>query len=258
MEAQSLQNYTHGHELNSAGDHWAVGGISSSHWLAYQRKFLLMKIPALIRGIFGTIVALGVLVVGIPTYSQNIPGYPARVDAYDFREVAMLPRYCIYTQSFRERVPGGNNPDEIQRWYSILGQTFHAMHHYCWGLMKTNRGVLLARDEQSRRFYLNNSIVEFDYVIDRAPPDFVLLPEILTKKGENLIRLGQGSTGNLQLLRAIELKANYWPPYAAMSDYYKNTGDLKSAREVLEKGLSASPDAGALRDRLLNIDAIKK
>ena len=95
-------------------------------------------------------------------------------------------------------------------------------------------------------------------MIDRAPPDFVLLPEILMKKGENLIRLGQGANGNLQLLRAIELKPDYWPPYAAMSDYYKKTGDLKNAREVLEKGLSASPEAKALKERLANLDAVKK
>ena len=87
--------------------------------------------------------ALGViLAAGAPTYAQNItPGYPASVTAYDPREVAMLPRYCAYTQSFRDHVPGGNNPAEIQRWYSILGETFHAMHHYCFGLMKTNRGA---------------------------------------------------------------------------------------------------------------------
>ena len=170
----------------------------------------------------------------------------------------MLPRYCAYTQSFRDHVPGGNNPAEIQRWYSMLGETFNAMHHYCWGLMKTNRGVLLARSEQSRRFYLNDAISEFDYVLDHAPPDFVLLPEILMKKGENLIRLGQDGSGNLQLLRAIELKPDYWPPYAVMSDYYKKKGDLKNAREVLEKGLSASPDAKALKERLANLDAVKK
>src|SRR5262245_33526688 len=218
-----------------------------------------MKALKLIRGIFRTMLALWViLATGITTYSQDIPGYPANVRAYDRREVAMLPRYCIYTQDFRERVPGGNNPDEIQRWYSVLGQTFHAIHHYCWGLMKTNRGVLLARDEYWRRFYLNDAITEFDYVIDRAPPDFVLLPEILMKKGENLIRLGNSLSGNQQLLRAIELRPDYWPPYAAMSDYYKNKGDLKDAREVLEKGLSASPNAKALKERLADLDAEKK
>ena len=218
-----------------------------------------MKAIRLVGRIFRTMLALGViLATGVPTYAQDIPGYPASIYAYDPREVAMLPRYCPYTQGFRDHVRGGNNPTEIQRWSSMLGQTFDAMHHYCYGLIKTNRGVILAPNEQSRRFYLNDAIGEFDYVLDHAPPDFVLLPEILMKKGENLIRLDQVGSGNQQLLRAIELKPDYWPPYAVMSDYYKKKGDLKNAREVLEKGLSASPDAKALKERLANLDAEKK
>jgi tetratricopeptide (TPR) repeat protein len=78
------------------------------------------------------------------------------------------------------------------------------------------------------------------------------------KKGENLIRLGRGPSGIKELLRAAELKPDYWPPYAAISDYYKKNGDLKDAREVLEKGLSASPDAKALKERLANLDTVKK
>ena len=170
----------------------------------------------------------------------------------------MLPRYCPYTQLFRDHVPGANDPDKIKRWYKLLGQAFNHMHHYCLGLMKTNRAIILARDEHTRRFYLNDAIVEFDYVIDRAPASFALLPEILMKKGENLIRLGQVGSGNLQLQQAIELRPDYWPPYAVISDYYKSQGDLKNAREVLEKGLSASPDAKALKERLANLEAVKK
>src|SRR5262245_1724146 len=118
-----------------------------------------MKALKLVRSIFRTMLALGViLATGVPTYAQDIPGYPTSVTAYDAREVAMLPRYCAYTQSFRDHVPGGNSPDAIQRWQSILGETFIHIHHYCWGLMKTNRGVLLARDEQSSRFYLTDAI----------------------------------------------------------------------------------------------------
>ncbi len=52
--------------------------------------------------------------------------------------------------------------------------------------------------------------------------------------------------------------AKHWPPYAVMSDYYKKKGDLKNAREVLEKGLLASPDAKALKERLATLDAVKK
>jgi hypothetical protein len=217
-----------------------------------------MKTLRLVRGISRTILAVGVILVGVPAFAAGAPGYPDDVREYDAREVALLPPYCAHTQSFRDRLPGGRNPDEIKRWGSIMGEeTFNGMHHYCWGLMKTNRALFLARDQRFRRFYLEDAIGEFDYVIRIAPPDFVLLPEILTKKGENLIRLGQAPLAIPELQRAIELKPDYWPPYAAISDSYKGTGDLNKAREVLEKGLSASPDAKALQRRLAELDAVK-
>lgn len=202
--------------------------------------------------------ALGaVLTIGTAAYAQMIPGYSNKVEEYDAREVAMLPRYCHYTQGFRDRVPGGNNPDEIKRWYSVMGEIFNAMHHYCGGLMKTNRAILLARTQQARTFYLSESIGEFNYVIERAPSDFVLMPEILTKKGENLIRLGRAALGIREFERAIEVKPDYWPPYAQLSDYYRDAGDIKKARELLEKGLSLAPDTKALKLRLTELDAAK-
>jgi hypothetical protein len=69
------------------------------------------------------------------------------------------------------------------------GPTFHAMHHYCWGLMRTNRALMLTRTRAGRERYLQEAIWDSNCVIQRAPANFVLLPEILTKKGEHLIRL---------------------------------------------------------------------
>lgn len=216
-----------------------------------------MNALKLLRCMFRTILALGALLAGAPAYATDVQK-PSSIREYDAREVAMLPRYCAHTQSFRDVVPGGNNPDEIKRWGSIMGErAFNTMHHYCWGLMKTNRAILLARGQQLRRFYFQDAIHEFDYVVRFTPPDFVLLPELFTKKGENLIHLGQGPQASLELLRAIELKPDYWPPYVALSDYFKGLGDLKKAREVLEKGLSASPDSKTLKERLAKLDAVK-
>lgn len=199
-----------------------------------------------------------VIAIAPPAYSQGgAPGYPDSIQAYDRREVALLPRYCIYTQVFRERVPGGNNPAEIKRMLSQMGETFNGMHHYCWGLMKTNRAMFLVRTEQARNFYLNDALSEFDWVIDRAPPDYFLMPEFLTKKGENLIRLGRVSVGILELNRAIRLKPSYEPAYAALSDHYRDSGDVAKAREVLEKGLSQAPQAKSLAKRLAELDTVK-
>jgi len=209
-------------------------------------------------GVVGTARLLIMLLCASTAAAESglAPGYPEQVEAMDSREVAMLPRYCPYTQVFRDRVPGGNNAAEIHRWSNTIGPVFYAMHHYCVGLMKTNRALLIARTPQYKKFYLESSLEEFDYVIRHATSDFVLLPEILTKKGENLIRLGRASSAVLELLRAIELKPDYWPPYAVLSDHYKSTGNVDKAREVLEKGLSLSPDVKALKTRLAELRAV--
>jgi len=166
----------------------------------------------------------------------------------------MLPRFCLHTQDFREHAAGGNDPAQIERWSAFFGPTYWHLHHYCWGLMKTNRAMLLVRNVDFKRSYLADAIKEFDYVIERAPADFVLLPEILTKKGENLVRLGRGPHALLEFERAAELKPDYWPPYAQLSDYYKSSGDIAKAREQLRRGLSFAPDATALQRRLSELD----
>ena len=75
-----------------------------------------------------------------------------------------------------------------------------------------------------------------------------MLPEIHTKKGENLMRLGRTALAIAELERAIQLKPDYWPPYAYISDYYKKKGDTAKAREWLGKALAFAPDAKGLRD----------
>ena len=185
------------------------------------------------------------------------PGYPDDIQAYDPREVALLPNYCKYTQLFEASVPGGSDQVEKQRWKTIMGPTFNAMHHYCWGLMKTNRALLLSRTRQTRTYYLASSVEEFNYVLQRAPADFALNPEILTKKGENLLRLGRNTLGIESLQRAIEMKPDYWPPYAALADFYKKQGDTVKARDLLEKALALAPDAKGLKNRLRELDRAK-
>lgn len=188
---------------------------------------------------------------------RETPGYPERVQEHDPREVARLPRYCIYTQLFRDTVPGGSDAAEIERWKRVFGPTYLALHHYCWGLMKTNRAFFHTQKAEVRNFYLESAVGEFDYVLRHATPDFVLLPEILTKKGEHLIRLGKAPAGTTELLRAIEAKPDYWPPYVVLSDHYRNTGDLTTARELLERALSFSPDAKVLKTRLRELAQVK-
>jgi tetratricopeptide (TPR) repeat protein len=190
-------------------------------------------------------------------FAQNVPGYP-NIEDLDPREVSLLPRYCIYTQIFNTKVLAGKNPEEIKRWSNLLGPGFLSLHHYCWGLMRTNRALFLTKDKQTREFYLDTSIDEFNYVIRNSPPDFVLLPEILTKKGENLIRRGKGPLGAVELQRAIELKPDYWPPYLALSDYFRDIGNLRQAKQMAQQGLEKAPDATILKRRIESLEAAGK
>jgi len=172
-----------------------------------------MKASKSIRYLCQAAFALGsVLAASIPAHGQGVPGYPDDVRyGFDPREVALLPRYCLYTQIFRETL-GTNNPNEFKRWTLVMGSSFNNMHHYCWGLMNTNRALFLVHTERWRKYYFDMSIGEFNYVINRAPPDFKLLPEILTKKCENLIRLDRGPQGVLECERAIALSGTTGHP----------------------------------------------
>jgi len=184
--------------------------------------------------------------------------HAAAEPSYDPREVRLLPAYCKSTQYFREKFPRSDMAQEIARWTEFMGGTFNHMHHYCWGLMDVYRATLFDRDAQSRRHDLFASIGEFDYVIKQAPDDFRYMPDILTKKAESLILLDRGPEAVGELRRAIDIKPSYSPAYAALSDYYKDTGDPKRAREWLQKGLEASPDAKALSRRLAELNAAQR
>lgn len=181
--------------------------------------------------------------------AQQIPRDGSSVvNSYIPRELAMLPKYCMYTQVFRDNIQGGNDINEIRRWTEVMGETFHHMHHYCYGLMNVTR-AMLATEANPRNFYLRAGIGEMDYVIERTTPDFILMPEMLTKKGQALIRLGRPALGMDQIEKATQIKPDYWPAYVAMADHYKDIGDLKNAREVVQRGLAAAPDSKTLQAR---------
>jgi len=171
------------------------------------------------------------------------------------REMSMLPEYCKYTMFFRDHVPGASDRATVERWSAVMGPMFNHMHHYCWALMSTNRALLIARTKQERNYALNSSIPDFDYVIERAPADFSLLPEFLTKKGENLLRLERVGEGMAEIDRALSIKSNYWEAYVALSDYYRDKGDIAKAREWAEKGLAVSPGTMPLQRRVAQFDA---
>lgn len=169
-------------------------------------------------------------------------------------ELSQLPPYCPYTQLFRNQLPGGPDNPQVKYWYERMGETFHAMHHYCWGLNAFSRAQHAGASAQVRHHLLTSSVDEYDYVIRYAPGNFVLLPEIRTKKGQSLARLGRNPQAASEFAQAIQLKPDYWPPYAYLSDLHVDLGDIANARRVLDAGLKKVPDAQALLRRRAALD----
>lgn len=185
------------------------------------------------------------LVIAVTTNSVYPQGNQLTIDL-----LPLLPTYCRHTKGYSEAT--GQDFEAIRQWERIMGgpHNFGHMHHYCEGLADTHHAQFQLRTKQERDAYLEKSLREFDFVLKHSKHDFVLRPEILTKRGENLLRLGRPHEAIPDFIRAINMKPDYWPPYAALSDHYKSLGDTENARTWLERGLAASPDAKPLRDRL--------
>src|SRR5260221_11206117 len=93
--------------------------------------------PALRRRIFAAfpqILAVAVLALFAPASRSADDGG----QGFDPREIYMLPVYCRYTQIYRKNLPGGNNPEEIERWTTLLVDSLNQLHNHSWALLVGN------------------------------------------------------------------------------------------------------------------------
>lgn len=167
-------------------------------------------------------------------------------------EWPFLPTWCRYTQDAGESI---SNPSiQAQGLISQLGKEgWSAIHHYCWGLVKVFRSYKIGITEEERHYWLSSAIGEIDYVLRNSPPNFVLRPELLTKRGHILLMLEKYVEAEKDLKAAIKEQTTYWPPYGYLSDVYLKQGKTGEARMTLEKGLKIAPDAKGLKNRMIQL-----
>ncbi|MEF8698920.1 MAG: tetratricopeptide repeat protein [Candidatus Accumulibacter sp. UW26] len=160
--------------------------------------------------------------------------------------MALIPRYCASAQGFGtnyERTPEG------QQWAARLGRrSFHAIHHYCWGQINLQRALRSGTPRRERDYLLGTIIADYDYVLEHADPNFVLLPEILTRKGEVELLRSRPNDANRSFARARALKPDYWPAYSAWAEFLIYLGKKAEAKAIVKSGLEHSPDSRTLRD----------
>jgi len=166
---------------------------------------------------------------------------------YSAHEVAALPEYCPYTQGFRDQF-GGGNAEAASYWGQQLGPEAMHMHHYCRGILFINRARGSMPKERGKWYGL--AIGELDYILRNVKEDYVLLPEMLTRKGEALVHLKNFVEAQPVLRKAIELKPDYWPAYARLAEGFIILKQPDAAREVLKEGIARADDPRGLQRML--------
>ena len=153
-----------------------------------------------------------------------------------------------WSQGYRESPRSGY-------WKSVMGETFWAMHHYCWAIVRLNRmdGQLMTANQRAHAY--DAAVSDFQYVLNHAKPDFVLLPEIYWRMGDAQFKKGDIGAALNYFTRSREAKGDYWPAYAGLADVMAKATRRDEAIALLKEGLETAPGAAALQERLNKLQA---
>lgn len=154
----------------------------------------------------------------------------------------MLPDYCQFIAlPFHQQ--------DRSPWRPVFGSTVQHIHHYCYGQVAMMRARnRLSLTPAQRTFYWQAAVNEFTYVIERAPIDFVLLPEVAFRRGTSYVALGALRDAMADFQLSIKVYPKYFPAHAAIARLYMKDGKNDLAQRAVEDGLRDSPNAQELLD----------
>lgn len=178
---------------------------------------------------------------------------PWKTDIVTAGEFARLPDYCRDTQTYAGH--SGTPTPRQAHWLSLVGDTFWHMHHYCWGMLKAMRAEGPNISQDLRNSLIESAIGECQYVVDRAPPDFPLLPEIFFRMGTYNAALARPGVAINYFDRSRAVKPDYWPPYLEIAKVNAQLGRRQAAIDILTEGVRLMPDEHQLVDELRRLEA---
>lgn len=185
------------------------------------------------------------LTVALTVMSMGTIAMAAKPDNVTQQEMALIPVYCPYTQSWDQYL----RTSESIRWSKRLGPGFGAIHHYCWGQINLLRALRSSTPEQERKHLLHLVRSDYIYVVKNSPRDFILLPEIHTRIGEVELRLNLVNDANKSFAQARALKPDYWPGYSHWAEFLIGAGKRTEAKQLVKLGLEYSPSSRVLREQ---------
>jgi tetratricopeptide (TPR) repeat protein len=168
-------------------------------------------------------------------------------------EMALIPAYCKDANTFGYGGTADSMSPNAPKWVAMMGKGFWSIHHYCWALINLMRIQSPTAPPNVKQFVRETALGDLDYVIQNSPTDFILLPEIFTKKGQIQLDLKDPVAANASFAKARSIKPDYWPAYTRWARYLQFIGQKADAKQLAEEGLSYSPDSIALRELLTEL-----
>jgi tetratricopeptide (TPR) repeat protein len=176
-----------------------------------------------------------------------IPVYAMQPYNITQAEMALVPAYCKDANTFGYGGTADNMSPNAPKWVALMGTGFWAIHHYCWALITLMRVQKSSTPPVIKTGARREALGDLGYVIEHSPPDFIMLPEIFTKKGQIELNLDSPRDAEASFAKARALKPDYWPAYFHWAEYLKASGHKAQAKVLVEEGLSYTPDAKALQ-----------
>lgn len=163
-------------------------------------------------------------------------------------EMQLIPPYCPHTMGFKYGDAYSRTSPMAKHWVGRMGESFWHMHHYCWARINLNRAQKAGTPQQERKGLLEQVRNDYNYVIERAPGDFIMLPEVYTRLGEVELLLGNPNKAKAAFDRARAQKPDYWPAYSYWAEFLLKKGQRPEALKTTAIGLSYAPDSKVLRE----------
>jgi len=190
-----------------------------------------------------------VFMLGVTDVFAGLPRdynvWPSRED-----EFSKLPPYC--KAKLGKNVP----PSDAIAWRSSLGMDYQHIHHYCSGLNVMNY-YYRTTGEAYKQKVLKVAVNQFSYMVDKATPTWVLMPEIYANRGEAYILAGKFGEGLSDLKKAISLNPHILKPYLTLANHYIRQKQTRNAMEIITEGLKHNPEHKGLQRRYLELGGQK-
>jgi tetratricopeptide (TPR) repeat protein len=194
------------------------------------------------------------LAAGAPALAQPAwvpPGRPP--SGFTVGELAVLPDYCKDVQGVYYGDATNPSP-RAGYWLGVIGPDLWHLHHYCRALVMERRASQPGISPGSKSEALLRANADYEYMMRAGSLKDPLMPEILLRYGDLLVRLNNLPEAERQWKQARDLKPDYWPAYTRWIDVLMGLKLFERAGQLAEEGLQYAPDNRELLERAATLE----